>query len=151
MEIGLQFQIIYRDHDLVEVRVSVWNGAFGGSGDVYVNTGELAELATRLHGFPSTPSDSRDLMLGAFGHESAGAGLRMKFHCVDGAGRAYVEAEVQSGDDIAGTRQSVVLSLPIEASAIDEFVDELSGLENAQCSKALLKGRISDEHDRSCY
>lgn len=34
--IGLCFEAIYKDDHLLEVRISVWNGAFGGVTEAYV-------------------------------------------------------------------------------------------------------------------
>jgi hypothetical protein len=60
----------------------------------------------------------------------------MRFHCIDGAGHACVEAKIESGD----TGQSVILSLPIEASALDSFITALSGLQKTFTGVAFLKG-----------
>ncbi len=140
MEIGLQFELIHRDNDLVEVRVSAWNGVFGGSSDVYVNKGEVCSIAEKLAGFPTSRSDVRDFTLGAFDPESAGGGVYMKFSCIDGLGHAHLEARIESGDNSVGLRQSVILCLPIEASAVDSFVGELRGLEQTHNGMASLTG-----------
>jgi hypothetical protein len=127
MEIGLQLEVIYQDNDLVEVRVSAWNSLFGGSSDVYLNKGELRELAGKLRGFPNSPS--------------AGGRVLINFHCTDGSGHAHVEAKIES-NDAAGSRQSAILFLPIEASAVDSFVDALSGLEESVNAAAFLTSTI---------
>jgi hypothetical protein len=137
MEVGFQFEIIYQDNDLVEIRVSAWNGVFGGSSDVYVNKGDLQTIAGKLAGFPNSPSDTRDFTLGSFDRESAGGGVHMKFSCIDRSGHAQIEARIES-DDKSGRRQSVALSQPIEASAVDSFVTELSGLEKTHAVASLI-------------
>ncbi len=78
MDIGFQFEILYRDNDLVKVRVSAWNGAFGGAADVYLGAGQLGEVAAQLRGLPKSVSDTREVMLGVFGLESAGGGVSMR-------------------------------------------------------------------------
>lgn len=142
MEPGFQLEIIYRDKDLIEVRVSAWNGVFGGSSDVYLNKGDLGALAEKLRGFPSSHLDSRDYMLGTFDPESAGGGVSMRFHCIDQVGHAYLEVKIESNDDAVNIRQSAFLSIPIEASAVDSFVDGLFVLENSDAGVASLKGAV---------
>src|SRR2546430_9376218 len=113
MDIGFQFKITYSDKDLFEVRISACNGVFGGGADVYVGINQLNEIAAKLEGFPRNPRDSRDVILGAFGPESAGVGVSMRFYCTDRSGHAYVESKIESGSSSGGTIQSVTLSLPI--------------------------------------
>ena len=66
----------------------------------------------------------------------------MRFHCVDGAGHAYVEASVDSNYQRGGTIQTVVLAIPVEAAAVDTFVRELERLESERSGTALLRGKI---------
>lgn len=140
VDIGFRFEVIYRDNDLLEVRVTAWNGAFGGTADVYVGIGGLEEAAARLRGFPKRPADVREVMLGAFGPASAGGGVSMRFYCADAAGHAYVDSKIES-DSLAGRPvQCVTLSLPIEAAAVDSFVEELRLLGLRKTGVASLKG-----------
>ena len=81
-----------------------------------------------LNCFPKNVSDVRDVMFGAFGGESAGGGVSMRFYCTDHAGHTFVEAKVESDRDSADRVQSAVMIVPIEASAIDSFIDELRSL-----------------------
>jgi len=66
-EVGLQFEVIWQDEDLFDVRVSVWNGAFGGVAEIYVAIGGLEEVAKKLSGFPKNPKDVPEIALGTFG------------------------------------------------------------------------------------
>ncbi len=143
MEIGFQFEIPYRDNDLVKVRVSAWNGAFGGAADVCLGTGQLGEVAAQLRGFPKTVSDTREVMLGTFGPESAGGGVSMRFYCVDRSGHANVETKIVSDRDSVGRVQSAMLLVPIEAGAIDSFVDELRGLDTGTAATACLRATVA--------
>lgn len=59
---GFKFEVLYRDNDLVKARFAAWNGEFGGSADVYLDTGQLGDIATQLHGFPRDVSDNRELL-----------------------------------------------------------------------------------------
>jgi hypothetical protein len=126
MNIGLEFQEIWNDADMIEVRVSAWNGTFGGATRVYVGIGRLDEAAATLHGFPDYPSDSREL----------------KFYCIGGAAHAWLEARIESVYDLAGPPQSVVLSLPIEPAAVDLFVDQLHRVGTSRFGIARLNGVV---------
>ena len=90
IDTGIGLKILWSDTDLFEVRVSAWNGLFGGSADTYVAIGGLVELAQDLEGFPQNPSDKRKLQFGEFGSQSAGGAATMDFYCKDSAGLALV-------------------------------------------------------------
>jgi hypothetical protein len=143
MDTGFRFEVIWNDDDVFKVRVSAWNGAFGGSADAYVAIGGLTEAAAKLDGFPLQPSDTRELQFGAFGPEWAGGAASMCFYCKDAAGHALVEARIESDhlrDHSGGNKaQSVFLVAPIEANAVDSFVSDLRRLEADQCGVALLR------------
>ena len=125
MNVGLEFQEIWNDADMIEVRVSAWNGTFGGATRVYVGSGRLDEAAATLHGFPDNPSDSRELKFAGVGVGGAPGGIGLRFYCIGGAAHAWLEARIESVCDLAAPPQSVVLSLPIEPAAVDLFVDQL--------------------------
>ncbi len=93
MEVGFQLDVLWHDEDIFNIRVSAWNGAFGGATELYAALGELGEIAKKLAGFPKNPADTRETALGAFGPEFAGGGASMRFYCVDMAGHAYLESK----------------------------------------------------------
>ena len=68
MEKGVQISYLWHDNDVTELQLRVWNGEFGGQTNVYIGTGGLREIAAMLKEFPRTPSDTRELTLGSFGH-----------------------------------------------------------------------------------
>jgi hypothetical protein len=79
MKTGFRFEVTWNDDDVFKVRVTAWNGVFGGSVGVYVPIGGLREAAAKLEGFPRQPSDTRELQFGAFGGEWAGGAASMRF------------------------------------------------------------------------
>ncbi len=143
MEMGFQFEVLYRDNDLLKVRVSAWNGTFGGAADVYLGTNQLGEVATHLRGFPKSISDIREVILGTFDPKSAGGGVNMRLYCVDRTGHAYVETKIESDRDSAGRVQSATLLVPIEAGAVDSFVDELLKLDTGAVATACLRATVA--------
>jgi len=144
MLIGFQFEVIYNDVDLVQIRVSAWNGAFGGMAELYEPLGTLGKAAVCLCGFPNSVKDVREIALGNFDRKLAGGGVSMRFHCIDGAGHAYVEARIDSNCLTGGTVEHVVLAMPVEASAIDAFVKGLQRLETDHEGTARLRGFVSE-------
>jgi hypothetical protein len=140
-EVGFRLEVIYADADLNEIRVSAWNGAFGGATDIYIQIDGLVEVAAKLAGFPRDPSDVREFILGAFGHEFAGGAVSMKFYCIDQAGHAFVESRIESGAESAGVWQAATLVMPVEAAAIDRFVEDLRRVEKEKSGVAVLESR----------
>jgi hypothetical protein len=55
------------------------------------------------------------------------------------AGHAAVEISIIAGSHLPGEVQTVTLRAPIEAAAVDDFVMELTKIENQLDSKALLR------------
>jgi hypothetical protein len=139
IRVGFQFQANWSDSDMIQLCISAWNGMFGGTADVYEATGDLEKAAASLRGFPRDPSDKRELIFGNFDRNCAGGGVRMRFHCVGGAGRSYVEATIDSNYQSAGTIQTAILSMPVEAAAIDVFVRELQAVGANRTGTAFLK------------
>ena len=142
MQTGFKFEILYRDNDLVKIRVSARNNQFGGKADVYLGTGQLVDIATQLQGFPRGILDSREVLLGAFGTDSAGGGLRMRFRCMDSSGHVCVETEIESDRDSAGRAQCAMLFVRTEPAAVDSFVDELRLLNKGAIPTASLQGTL---------
>jgi hypothetical protein len=140
-EVGLQLDLVWRDEDLFDIHVSAWNGAFGGVAELYVVIGGLEELANKLSGFPRDPKDVREVVLGSFGREFAGGAASLRFYCADRAGHSYLESKIESESESAGVVQYAIISMPIEAAAIDSFVIDLRRLERERSGTAILQGR----------
>jgi hypothetical protein len=140
MYVGFEFRVLWHDDDVINLCFSAWNGAFGGLAEIYTGIGDLREAASQLRGFPKNPADMREVVFGNLDRKWAGGGVRMRFHCVDGAGHAYVEATIDSNYQSGGTVQTAVLAMPVEAVAIDSFVQELERLEDERAGAAHLRG-----------
>jgi len=140
MDVGFDFQLIWHDNDVLNLRVSAWNGAFGGVAEVYEAIGDLQAAAALLRGFPNSPADIREVVFGNFDRKFAAGGVRMRFHCIDGSGHAYVETTIDAKYETGGTVQTVVLAMPVEAAAVDRFVEELQRLESDRSGTARLRG-----------
>lgn len=142
--LGFRFEIIYKDVHLLQIRISAWNGYFGGTADVYVGLDQLKEAATKLQRFPLDPSDVREVTIGGFGPTWGGGAVAMRFYCADRAGHTYVDSKIESDYDSAGKAQSVLMTLSIEPAAVDSFVKELFQLGADQTGQARLQGVMRD-------
>jgi hypothetical protein len=138
--VGFEFKVIWFDDDMIELRCAGWNGSFGGAVSVYEGLDGPQSIAEKLCGFPKTPSDEREVIFGNFGRDPAGGGLKMRFHCIGGAGHAYVEAAFEANREVAGTIQTAVLSTRVEAAAVDAFVEELRAIGIKRAGRARLIG-----------
>jgi hypothetical protein len=142
MNIGLEFHAISDDADMIDVRISAWNGTFGGVTRVYVGNGRLEEAAATLRGFPNSHADTRGLTFEGPGKGGVAAGVSLRFYCSGGAAHAWLEARIETVHDLVGPAQSVALSLRIEAAAIDVFVDQLHRLGISRSGVARLSGVV---------
>jgi hypothetical protein len=139
MHVGLSLKVIWYDRDVIELRISASNGAFAGVTDLYEGYGDLEKAAAQLSGFPQNPSDEREVVFGTFDRKGAGGGVRLRFHCVDNSGHAYADVIIASGRLEGGMNQNVALAMPVEAAALDRFVEELEKLEADLTSTARLE------------
>jgi len=137
-DLGIRFEVIYKDVHLVKVRISAWNGTFSGTSDIYFGPDQLGKTAREIEGFPRNPADVREIMLDS--HSGPGDRVSMRFYCTDSSGHASVDSTIESAPDAAGKIQSATLSLPIEASAVDSFVEDLDRLASSCAGVAILNG-----------
>jgi hypothetical protein len=142
VENGINLEVIWFDEveDLLEVVFRCTNGYFSGRAEIYVSQDVLSKLANTLSGFPSRPDDFRDFELGTFNPKYADGGARMHFYCSDAAGHAVVEVKLR-GDACNGMGEveSVALRIPIQAAAVDNFIQQLKALGKTLGASASLR------------
>jgi hypothetical protein len=144
MDKGLVLSLWYQDDDIVELSVAVSNGSFSGETNLYVAHDALAELASKIEGFPFSSDDRREFDLGAFGPSFAGGATRLRLLCVDLAGHCALQVDIET-EAVAGQNwpmQKVSMVAAIEAAAVDRFVAELRQLEGALSGNATLSFAI---------
>ncbi len=78
-EEALAISSAYHDTDILELRVSAWNGFFGGTTELYIGRDDLEKIVEEMKGFPLDPQDEREVILGAFGAKSDGGAARTGF------------------------------------------------------------------------
>jgi hypothetical protein len=128
MDRAVRLEYQYHDVDLVELKVTAWNGRFGGTTKLWVAQDELAEVAGIIEGFPRSHSDRREIVLGAFGPKFAGGAMSIGFSCIDQAGHSRLQIMIESDDQGLPEPESVKLISPFEPAALDRFVEEMKRL-----------------------
>lgn len=113
------------DPDYVLIDIIASDGGFAGSASVYERHDVAETVRAQLIGFPRSPTDSREIVLGSFNPIHAGGGVRMVFSCVNLAGHTTVAVEIEDQPRDGRTTRSVSLRMPVEAIAIDAFVTQL--------------------------
>lgn len=140
MEYGLTLQHIYNDSDIVELAITATNGRYTGTTELYVAREETCNYINLLAGFPKDNQDRRKLEIGATDAGSAGGGMALHFHCMDGAGHVEVDVELWEELKIGDATQRILLKLHPEPAAIDRFLEELKTLEAELRNTAFLRG-----------
>lgn len=137
---GIDFEVVWRDQDVIEYRVRCSNGFFSGDINLYANHDDLFKAAEMLNGFPRDGNDSRSLELGTFQSNSAGGGIRADFRCIDSVGHAIACVKLRGdGCKSLGEAQSVCLQIPVVAGAIDSFLSQARSTGNDPSAKAHLQ------------
>jgi hypothetical protein len=139
MDRCVQLAYRYHDFDVVELKVSAWNGNFGGSTCLYIGQGDLSKAATLLAGFPVGLDDRREVAFGAIGPKSAGGAMNLELSCIDGAGHCQlhvmIEADYDRQDLLA---ERVEMLCAFEPAALDQFVEQMREVNSSLTGSAVL-------------
>jgi hypothetical protein len=137
---NLNFEHIWEDDLMIELRVSASDGLFSGVTRIYTSWGSLNEFSNRLRGFPRTTSDIVEDANGEIGGYSY---FRLVFRCITAAGHPIVEVEMEQNQadarpgDIRGRAK---LGFRIDGIAVDRFVAQLQAMVDSKTGSALLEG-----------
>jgi hypothetical protein len=134
---GLTIKIVDPDQDYVGIEIRAANGRFAGSAAIYAALDDLRKFADRIAGFPSNPEDERDYEFGARGPAVAGGYCHLRFVCLDRAGHAAVDVQLED-DSRRHSGGSALFRFLILAAAVDRFTDALHGLDGARSGSATL-------------
>jgi hypothetical protein len=111
---GLVISPIWFDDHMIELRVVARNAAFAGAAFVYASHGTLPGAALRLAGFPSSPTDRRELVWGTKSSQPGLGWAKLSFFCADKLGHPLVRVELQSA--VTAGAEEVTLLIPVEAA-----------------------------------
>lgn len=107
---------------------------------MYLSHGELGKRAQCLAGFPTNKGDARRLEIGNLDPQYGGGGVTISISCVDSVGHAVASTQMRTEQCKAmGETESVALVIPVEAGAIDRFVQEAELVHSDWGSMAYLK------------
>lgn len=137
----LDLNIIWKDEDMFEVKVTASNGRYSGVTEVYDTSDSLLSFAKSLNGFPY---DNKILFYEA-GKKDGYAYFSMGFNTIGNNGYIGVQIcleENVSTVDRAEEKDKIRLELFVEPSAIDIFQKELIHLAQKQTGNATLLGDI---------
>jgi hypothetical protein len=139
MDRCIQLTHWYHDTDVVELKVSAWNGTFAGSTRLYIGQGDLADTAKLLARFPVGLEDRREVTFGAFGPDSAGGAMNLKLSCIDGAGHCHLHLLIEADYDGRNLlAERVEMHCAFEPAALDQFVDQMRELNSSLTGSAVL-------------
>ena len=137
---GIEFKVVWLDQDSNAYYVRCSNGIFSGATTMYAGPDFLASMADVLSGFPLHAKDFRSVEIGTFDSTMAGGGIQMQFFCVDSVGHAVAVLKLRGdGCNAMGEPQSVCLSIPVEAGAIDSFLRQARSLSRGEDANAYLQ------------
>ena len=131
---GLTVSVIDDDPDYLLLEVVGDNARFRGTTNVYLDPSGLRGLADAITGFPASPQDVRTYTLGVPDPKFARRFCRVELKCRDISGHAQMRVEIE--DDHEPGYAAFVF--PIEAAAVDRFVEALAGLQRARSGEARL-------------
>jgi len=133
LKVGIEVEIMWFDQNVIEYQFRCSNGRFSGVAELYLSHDDLAKMVEALKGFPSVPSDIRDLELGTFNPKHADGGLHLRCYCKDSVGHAVIEVKLR-GDACKGLGEpeSVALLFPVEAAAVDLFLTQVRLMDTEQ-------------------
>src|SRR5262245_41437574 len=102
MKPGIEIAVVWLDEHLIELLVVASNGNFAGRASLYESHGALVGLASKLQGFPTEPSDRRDIVLGSLDSKCGGGGVHLRFLCTDRVGHPAVEVSLRADPEREG-------------------------------------------------
>jgi hypothetical protein len=137
----LDLNIIWKDNDMFEVKVTASNGRFSGVTEVYDTPDSLLSFAKTLKGYPK----DNDILFYEAGKKDSYAYYSMKFYTIDNYGHVGVLVCIEENVSTkfrAEEKDKINLELLVEPSAIDIFQRELIHIAQEQAGNATLIGDI---------
>jgi hypothetical protein len=114
----LELELIWKDDDMFELRITASNGRYFGITGVYETSESLEDFAKSLFGFPKNDST----LFHEMGKKNSYAYFSMKYYCIDNAGHLGVELNLE--ENVATEfrieeKDKLKLEIIVEPSAID--------------------------------
>ena len=138
-QIFLEFKIIWKDEDMLEIKISASNGLYAGSTNVYDQALCLHEFSMNLNGYPR---NNRTLFYD-IGEKDGYAYFSMKYYTIDNFGHIGVEIYMESNvptDYRYEEKNKLKIEIIVEPNSIDNFQKELLTMLNKKEGIAVLIG-----------
>lgn len=135
----LELQVIWKDDDMIELRISASNVNFSGVTEVYDMSRALFDFSNKLIGFPK----NGEALFHEAGEKDSYAYFSMNYYLVDPSGLVGVEIYLESNESTEyrlEEKSKVKLEILVEPSAIDRFQKELYHLAQKEDGTAILYG-----------
>lgn len=120
----LELQVIWKDSDMIELRVRATNGRFFGTTEVYDTTESLNDWVQLLAQFPN---DKQPLVYEA-GKKNGYAFWGMRINLPDPTGLVGVEITLEENINRKAWQDKVELEIQVYLAAIDNFREQLTKL-----------------------
>ncbi|MHA7060269.1 hypothetical protein ACWGOQ_0023810 [Aquimarina sp. M1] len=136
---NLKFEVIWKDDDMFEMRISANNGRYSGITEVYEVSESLLGFVNELDGFPF----GKDSVTHSCGEKDSYAYFEMKFYKIGPTGKCGVLITMEenvSTEYRKEEKDKLSMELIIEPNAIDTFNRELKMLAEKEDGIAELKG-----------
>jgi hypothetical protein len=121
---GLRLDVLWLDEHIVEVSIDAGNGRFRGTAQWYAPLDWATRIATTVRGFPTSPTDRRELQLGRLDPGTLQGSAHIVMRCAGGRGYAAIELTIQ------WENESATFGFETDPASIDRWVRELDGLPN---------------------
>ena len=137
-ENNLKFEVIWKDDDMFEMRISANNGRYSGTTEVYEVTEQLLGFVDKLNGF----HNGKDKISHSCGKKDSYAYFEMEFYKLGGAGKCGVLITMEENVETSyreEEKDKLSMELIVEPHAIDVFCRELKLLAEKEEGIAELK------------
>jgi hypothetical protein len=138
---SLRLEVIWKDPDMIELRVDANNGRFSGWTNVYDVSDDLYEFAVKLNGLPRL----KERLIYKCGDINDTSFFKMEYYPINESGRIGVFVSLNNGESAEyrfenAPIEKLELELIVEPNAIDNFQKELIHLAKSESGVAELKG-----------
>ena len=135
----LEFKVIWKDDELIELKITATNVNFGGTTEVYDESESLTELAMLLTDFPNT----NETLFYEMGEKESYSYFSMRLYSIDSSGHIGLEINIESNvttEYRLEEKNKLKLEIIVEPNAIDNFQRELLHLAKNEEGVAVLYG-----------
>lgn len=135
----IEVEVVWKDDDLLEIKVVACNGRYRGTTQVYDTRDSLRKFAQQLIGFPKSIDQ---IIHYEVGERTGYSFLGVKFYCIDRTGHTAVKVEMEENITMQSSTEKDMIRLEFhfEANDLIEFQKELQKIITKEEGRAILNG-----------